>query len=206
MRERIPLLGLFVRRWGWICLGITLALVLTGALALAASGSVHQSATAGAAGGVHVSSHVTPPPARGTPAAASGSAAATQTPSLPPPPTVLPLPPTSPTAKPDGSLALTCTVHLSAGDEDDSENMALICTVTHAPQSDTSFNLGFGVLDPLGQVHAFTQPCGGTLRDGSGSCSQSYTFIFPFPATPAPVAGQSLPSRQQLGPTTPTVV
>ncbi len=81
--------------------------------------------------------------------------------------------------------------------------MALACTVTGVPRTDTSFSLSFGVLDPLGHDHPFTQPCSGAVHGGSGSCRQSYTFIEPFLARPAPVTGQSLPSGQYLGPVTP---
>ncbi|HKS69322.1 MAG TPA: hypothetical protein VJQ45_02810 [Ktedonobacterales bacterium] len=209
MRERISSLMPFIRRWGWVCIGLALALalVLTGALALAAAGSGrsgHPSAVLGT-GTPSIAAHSAP-----STTTRPGSSA-TATPTHPASAIATPARTATSTTGPNASRALTCTVHVSAGDSggdggDDSVTMALACTVAHAPQSDTSFSLSFGVLDPLGQAHTFTQACAGALRGGSGSCSQSYTFVVPYGVVPAPVTGQSLPSRQQLGPTTPTAV
>lgn len=187
MRQRMSSLVPFVRRWRWVCVGIALALVLTGTLAVAA--------------------HQGPPSAANkTPAVTSASARATATVTTKATATVSPTHTASPTAGPNASVELACTVHSSPGDGDDSVDMALACTVTGMPATDTSFSLNFGVLDPLNHEHPLTQTCNGTLQGGKGSCHQSYTFIFAFSARPAPVTGLTAPSHHYLGPVTPTVI
>ncbi len=184
MRERMASLVPFLRRWRWVCVGIALAMALTGTLVVAAH-------------------HGPPVTANDTPAAASGTARATASASATA--TVGP-PVASPTVGTNASLGLACTAHSSPGDGDDSVDMALVCTVTGMPGTDTSFSLSFGVLDPVGHVHPFTQACTGTLHGGKGSCHQSYTYIYPFLARPGLVTGQSLPSHHYLGPVTPTQI
>lgn len=114
--------------------------------------------------------------------------------------------PTGPVATPTPGPLLTCKAHTGAGDEDDSVEIVLTCAVSHAPTSETSFTLHFGVLDPGGQFHALTPICAGTLRNTAGSCTQTYEFIFPFPINPGPVTGQFAPSGLRFGPVIPTSV
>lgn len=110
---------------------------------------------------------------------------------------------TGPVASPTPGPALSCTVHTSAGEEDDSQQMALSCAVARAPAGDTSYVLHYGVNDPSGLFHAFSQTCAGTLHNGAGTCGQTYEYIFPFPAQPGPVTGQFSPSGLRFGPAIP---
>lgn len=103
------------------------------------------------------------------------------------------------------TAALTCTVHTAEGSEDDETQQTLTCTVKQAPPTDTQFILHYGVRDPAGSLHSFTQTCNGVLRKGAGSCRQVYEFVFAFSPAPAPVTGESLPSHGALGPTTPSL-
>jgi hypothetical protein len=114
------------------------------------------------------------------------------------------VPPTATATVPTTSKTLTCTVRLGEGSEDDQISQTLTCTVRNAPASDTSFALRYGVLDPSGNSHPFTQTCDGSLHDGSGSCTESYQYILPFDAQNGPVTGASSPSGQKLGPIIPT--
>lgn len=111
---------------------------------------------------------------------------------------------TGPVATPTPGPLLTCKAHTGAGDEDDSVKIALTCSVSHAPASETSYTLHFGVLDPGGQYHALTPICAGPLHNNAGSCTQTYVFIFPFPINPGPVTGQFTPSGLRFGPVIPT--
>ena len=99
---------------------------------------------------------------------------------------------------------LTCAVHSAEGSEDDETQQTLTCTVKQAPPTDTQFILHYSVRDPAGGLHSFTQTCTGLLRNGTGSCSQIYEFVFAFSPVPAPVTGESLPSHKALGPVTPS--
>lgn len=101
---------------------------------------------------------------------------------------------------------LTCQAHTEEGSEDDSVRITLTCAVTHAAAADTSFTLHYGILDPVGNYQAFPQTCDGHLRNGSGSCTQTYTGIFPYAPKPGPVTGEFLPSHHKLGPVTPSIV
>ena len=116
-----------------------------------------------------------------------------------PPPTAA----TGPVVTATPGPLLSCTAHSSAGEEDDSVRIALACAVSHAPASETSYTLHFGVTDPGGQYHALTPICAGSLHNGAGSCSQTYEFIFSFPANPGPVAGIFAPSGLRFGPVIP---
>lgn len=111
---------------------------------------------------------------------------------------------TGPALTPTPGTLLRCTAHTSAGQEDDSEQIALTCAVSHAPASETSYTLHFGITDPSGMFHALTPTCAGALQNGAGSCSQIYEFIFPFAANPGPVTGQFAPSGLRFGPVIPT--
>lgn len=111
------------------------------------------------------------------------------------------------TATPTPSVStaqLNCTVRSAEGSEDDETQQTLTCTVKQAPLADTQFTLHYGVRDPAGGLHSFTQTCTGPLRRGGGSCSQTYEFVFAFSPVPAPVTGESLPSHKALGPVTPS--
>ena len=99
---------------------------------------------------------------------------------------------------------LTCAVHSAEGSEDDETQHTLTCAVKHAPLTDSRFTLRYGVRDPAGSVHPLDPACSGALHNGSGSCSQTYEFIVPFAAVPAPVTGESLPSGTTLGPAAPS--
>lgn len=111
----------------------------------------------------------------------------------------------TPTATiPTTSFTLACVVHIAEGSEDDQTQHTITCKVTHAPPTDTRFTLHYSVRDPSGNLHNFTPTCDGSLRNGAGSCSKAYQFIYPFAAVPGPVTGESLPSHQPLGPVAPT--
>lgn len=127
----------------------------------------------------------------------AGRSAPTATPYVAPTAT-----PTIPTA----SLTLTCTVHTTEGSDDDETDQALSCSISHAPAGDTSFVLHYGVRDPSGATHSFTQTCSGALRNGVGTCTQEYDFILPFAPVPGAVSGQSSPSGKPLGPVLPSSV
>ena len=99
---------------------------------------------------------------------------------------------------------LTCAVHSAEGSDDDQTQHTLTCAVKHAPLTDTRFTLHYGVRDPAGSVHPLEPACSGALHNGSGTCSQTYEFIVPFAAVPAPVTGASLPSDTALGPAAPS--
>jgi hypothetical protein len=101
------------------------------------------------------------------------------------------------------AASLTCTVHTSAGSDDDEVKQTLSCMVTHAKATDTSFSLHYGLVDPLGHVRPFDKTCDGSLHNGSGSCTQAYEFIVPFRPAPAPVTGELLPSHVLIHPATP---
>jgi hypothetical protein len=102
------------------------------------------------------------------------------------------------------TVTLTCAVHSAEGSDDDETQHTLACTVKHAPTTDTQFTLHYGVRDPAGNVHSLAQTCNGSLRNGTGSCSQTYEFIFAFAPAPAPVTGELLPSHSALGPALPS--
>ena len=110
----------------------------------------------------------------------------------------------TPTATiPTTSFTLTCAVRIAEGSEEDATQHTITCKVTHAPTTDTVFTLHYSVRDPSGNLHQFTPTCDGALRNGAGSCSKAYQFIFPFAAIPGPITGESLPSHQSLGPIVP---
>jgi hypothetical protein len=102
-------------------------------------------------------------------------------------------------------LTLACTVRQSEGSADDETKQTLTCKVTHAPAADTHFTLHYSIRDPIGNLHPFTQTCDGSLRNGGGTCTQTYEFIFPFAPMPGPVTGETLPSHHKLGPVTPSI-
>ena len=109
---------------------------------------------------------------------------------------------TTPTGS-SSSPALTCATVLS-GHSVDVVTAQLTCHVTGADPSDTSFSLQYRVTDDSGSAPHFTATCSGALRNGSGSCTQSYSAPVPRPLTPASVSGETTPGRQPLGPVTPT--
>jgi len=196
MLERVsPWLAAVRRRpWTMLC-AVGLALLMVGLVAHAAaprgrggpgSGGPSSAALGSSAGGGPGAAAATSPTPHASPSVAptSGKGGGSAAPAPPPP--------------------LRCSVHVGEGDKDDSVEMELTCIVNQsAAQSDTSFTLHFGILDPIGHLHPFSQACAGKLRKGSGSCSQTYTFILPYAANPGPVSGQSLPSHHALGPVTP---
>ena len=121
--------------------------------------------------------------------------------------TLSPTPAATPThSAKTAAPTLTCQTHTEEGDEDDSVRITLNCSVTHAAAADTSFTLHYGILDPVGHYQAFPQTCDGHLHNGAGSCSQTYTGIFPYAPTPGPVTGEFLPSHRKLGPVTPSIM
>ena len=125
-------------------------------------------------------------------------------------PTVVAYQSPTPTATiPATTFTLACTVRSSggegegAGGDNDEVQQILTCKVSHAPTADTRFTLHYGVRDPVGTLHPLSQTCDGSLRAGVGSCSQTYEIVFPFTPVPGPVAGESAPSHQALGPVLP---
>lgn len=119
-------------------------------------------------------------------------------------PAIGPVVVTATSTRSTSTALLSCTVHAAEGSEDDETQQTLICTVKQAPPTDTQFILHYSVRDPAGGLHSFTQTCTGLLRNGTGSCSQIYEFVFAFLPVPAPVTGESLPSHKALGPVTPS--
>jgi hypothetical protein len=137
-----------------------------------------------------------------------------------PPGTATPIPLTATTTSP--SAMLTCAYAFVplpilqprptpvpiAGDE-----VELLCLVTEAPSTDTSFTLTL-VITSLGPPNPPTpSPCVGTLEHDEGTCAHTYLVsIGPPPLTPiasnsqpftSVVFGTLLPSGQRLGPVTP---
>lgn len=88
----------------------------------------------------------------------------------------------------------------------DTITFALTCQVTGAAPSDTSFTLQYQVASSNGQPHIFTPACVGTLRDGAGSCRQTYFVIAPFLFNRGSVAGSTSPGHVALGPIIPTQI
>jgi hypothetical protein len=122
-----------------------------------------------------------------------------------PTPTLIPTAAVTATAAVSAApLTLACTVRQSEGSSDDETKQTLTCKVTHARAADTRFTLHYSIRDPIGNLHPFTQTCDGSLRNGGGTCTQTYEFIVPFAPVPGPVTGETLPSHHKLGPVTPT--
>jgi hypothetical protein len=160
--------------------------VALGCLALAACGG----------GGIGASSR-TPSP-YSPPSPSSPSPAASR-------PVIGPVAVTATPSPSTSTATLACSVHTAEGSEDDETQQTLTCTVKQAPSTDSHFTLHYGVRDPAGNLHPFPQTCDGALRKGTGSCSQTYEFVFAFSPTPAPITGESLPSHKTLGPATPAI-
>jgi hypothetical protein len=95
-----------------------------------------------------------------------------------------------------------------AGDE-----VELLCLVTEAPSTDTSFALTFVITSLSPPNPPLPSPCVGTLEHDEGACAHTYLVgIGPPPLTPiasnsqpftSVVFGKLIPSGQRLGPVTP---
>jgi hypothetical protein len=81
--------------------------------------------------------------------------------------------------------------------------VTLSCKVSGAPSTDTSFQLHFTVSNDQGAKRQFDQLCQGTLQNGSGSCTATYSVIAPFSISTSSAQGLLLPSQRQIGPVTP---
>jgi hypothetical protein len=108
-----------------------------------------------------------------------------------------------PTPIPVSTSTLSCTIRSGEGEIEDATEQILTCNVSHMPTSDTSFALHYGIQDPAGQVIPLDPVCQGTLKEGSGTCTQTYEFVVAYPPVPGKVTGQSLPSHTNLGPVKP---
>jgi hypothetical protein len=110
----------------------------------------------------------------------------------------------SPTTPPT-TTPLTCTLS-EHGSGVDIISATLSCSVSGAVASETSFALTYTAPGPNGQAHPTSSQCSGALQHGSGTCSQTYSFVAPSGGRPGTVAGETLPDHHQLGPVTPQMV
>lgn len=101
-----------------------------------------------------------------------------------------------------GATALACTMD-SEAHPIDTITVVLNCVVTRAPADATSFTLHYTVQDSLGNPRTMGAPCEGSLTNGTGACTQ--TFSLPVPLDPAKgtVSGTLQPGGQKLGPVVP---
>jgi hypothetical protein len=114
----------------------------------------------------------------------------------------------TPSSTPAGSTGsapqLTCvlvtTVHPI-----DSLDETLHCTVAHVPSSETAFVLRFTAPSNAGP-YTFSPACQGTLSDGSGACTVSFSGFVPFKIAKGTVAGATMPNHYALGPVVPIQV
>ena len=93
------------------------------------------------------------------------------------------------------------------------DEVELLCLVTGAPNTDTSFTLTFVITSPQSPPSTPTSsPCVGTLHQGQGACAQTYLLPLPLTVTPNGTTSQPFtsfvygvlhPSGQRLGPVIP---
>ena len=109
------------------------------------------------------------------------------------------------TAAPRQSTLFACTMETEV-QPIDTIRETLICTVSHAASSETSFTVQYTVTNNLGQPHAYDPACSGKLQGGSGRCAETYSVVI----TPSllkakgSVSGFTYPTRYPLGPVVPT--
>lgn len=78
--------------------------------------------------------------------------------------------------------------------------MKLTCQASGAASGDTSFKLHYTIKDGNGNLRTFDATCDGALRNGVGTCAQTYALVVPFDSGSASVSGEFLPSHKALGP------
>ena len=76
----------------------------------------------------------------------------------------------------------------------------IVCTVTLAGGSDTSFNLSYHLVTPDGATNRLTIICSGALRHGAGTCQRTFGVPYAFSPRDSWVEGTALPSQRALGP------
>ncbi len=101
--------------------------------------------------------------------------------------------------------ALHCTIQ-HAVNPIDSISDKLVCSVTNAPETATSFVVHYTLVDTQGQQHTLTPACGGSLAAGTGQCSETYSLTVPLANAQGNVSGTLQPGGQALGPVTPTLI
>jgi hypothetical protein len=107
----------------------------------------------------------------------------------------------SPTGPGSAAPALSCTMTRD-GHSIDTITYTVACHVTNTAPGDTTFALHVAFADGSGRTNAFDAPCAGTIKDGAGSCSQSYVVRAPFSVASGTVSGALMPSGRPLGPLT----
>lgn len=88
----------------------------------------------------------------------------------------------------------------STGHGIDVVNMKLTCQASGAASGDTSFKLHYTIKHGNGNLRTFDATCDGALRNGVGTCAQTYALVVPFDSGSASVSGEFLPSHKALGP------
>ena len=111
---------------------------------------------------------------------------------------------TASVSTPSQNGSLTCT--LSKGIAGiDVISARLSCTVSGAAADETSFTLTYTATGPNGQGRPMGPLCTGSLQQGAGTCSQSYSIVAPYGGEAGSVAGEAMPDHRPLGPVTPTL-
>jgi hypothetical protein len=97
--------------------------------------------------------------------------------------------------------ALACT-QTTAPFGIDVIKITLICRVTHAAASARSFSVHYSIGDASGHPFTLDTVCMGTLANGAGTCSETFSGVIPRALGQATVAGRTEPDGQPLGPVT----
>jgi predicted small secreted protein len=100
---------------------------------------------------------------------------------------------------------LACTVATSIEGVDVIKQV-LTCKVTAAPATETSMTLNYSVESGDGSQRQLSPACTGTLRNGTGSCTQTYATPAPMGSGPGSVSGETQPHHFRLGPVVPTQI
>lgn len=83
-------------------------------------------------------------------------------------------------------------------------NKKLTCQVANAASSDTSFTLHYAIKNDNGTPRTFDATCEGSLKNGVGTCTQTYALVVPGDLGTPSVSGEFLPSHRAIGPIAPT--
>ncbi len=100
------------------------------------------------------------------------------------------------------------TLHCTMREEPvttDTVSAMLSCAIAHAASGETSFTLSYISTGLKGQGNVVDATCHGPLHNGGGACTMTMMFSA-HNSAPGSVTGELLPSRQTLGPETPTLV
>jgi hypothetical protein len=98
---------------------------------------------------------------------------------------------------------LACSLNVSSPDETRvvrSFSSTIVCTVTLAGSSDTSFKLAYHLVTPEGATNRFTVTCSGVLHHGAGTCRRTFGVPYAFSPRDSWVEGITLPGGRDLGP------